>query len=124
LVGVVDCLLNRRRAPAGDARGDDVLRESSGELDGLQNKRNRGVRRCARSRWRGWERGGSLGLTVDGGFERTHSQIWRTPASDFVSLAALSAREREGKWRGGRGLFKGVSELETAGVLRRIEEEK
>jgi hypothetical protein len=79
-----------------------------------RTKRTEGVRRCAKSRRRGWERGGGLGLTVDGGFERTRSQIWRTPASDFVSLAALSAREREGKGRGGRGLFIGV-----AGALKR-----
>jgi hypothetical protein len=44
LVGVVDCLRNRRKALAGDARGDDVLRESSGELDWLQNKARKGVR--------------------------------------------------------------------------------
>jgi hypothetical protein len=40
------------------------------------------------------ERGG-LGLTVDGEFERTRSQIWQTPASDFF-LQEASRRERKG----------------------------
>jgi hypothetical protein len=65
------------------------------------------MRRCARPRWRGWERGGGLGLTVDGGFERTRSQIWRTPASDFVLLEASRAREKRGHEEGGGGGFIG-----------------
>jgi hypothetical protein len=60
LVGVVDCLRNRRRAPAGDARGDDVLREISGELDWLQNKRNRGCEKVCQVKVEGMgERGKS-----------------------------------------------------------------
>jgi hypothetical protein len=100
---VLDCVLLRGGDAAGVALGGDELRLVVRGSICCETKRTKGVRRCARSRWRGWGRGGGLGLTVDGGFERTRSQIWRTPASDFVSLAALSAREQEGKWRGGRG---------------------
>jgi hypothetical protein len=75
---------------------------SSG-LNLLQNKMNSGREMVRQVKVKGMGEMGGLGLTVDGGFERTRSHIWRTPASDFVSLAALSHREQEGKWRGGSG---------------------
>jgi hypothetical protein len=82
------------------------------------------VRWCTESRRRERERGGGLGFTVDGGFERACSQVRCTPTTNRGSLAAILQEEEEGKQRGGVGLLIGVVEASNYAGSKGIEEGK
>jgi hypothetical protein len=97
--GGLDLFQGRKQRTAGDARGDDVLRESSGELDWLQNKARKGVR--------GMRRFEAKRVEVRGG-ARAHrrwrilpgmlAEVW-TSDERLCPFGGVSRRRRKGRWR-------------------------
>jgi hypothetical protein len=67
------------------------------------------VRGSAMTREKGWEEEEGTNLLGSVNFVRECPQVQATPASDFVSLAADSQEEVEGKKRGRRGGLIGVA---------------
>jgi hypothetical protein len=65
------------------------------------------MRRCAESRWRGYERGGGLRLTLDDEFERKRSQILQRFGEGFHRFGDILSGKKKGVKGGVLGAFIG-----------------
>jgi hypothetical protein len=98
-----DCVLAWVNGAAGGSTSFGDLRPTPESLIHCKRIRAKGIKGCARAGERERARRGGAWLTVDGGFERTRSQIWRTPARNFAGLAASRAGGRKGDGEGVEG---------------------
>jgi hypothetical protein len=110
---------SERRAPGG---GILLATLRSSICFGIKRETRSG--RCYRSWGKYWEKEEGADLLGSVGFDRDVCRSGGIPTSNSASLAARSAGEGRGEWRGGVGLFIGVVEASNYAGSKGIEEGK
>jgi hypothetical protein len=106
---MLECVLGRRRDPAGDDAGRRQRRVTMESSFSCRLASGKHVRRRARGRKKDGISREDAEVFYCTGIGRRRRRGLRTPACNLRSLAASQVTGGEGKARGGLGLFIGVA---------------